>query len=119
MTASLAPDDLFCIRILDAFRRQAEGLKKASFKDLSAYELQTAAIQGLSPRHAECMATAWPRELSFDDLVDLRIAGVTEDFVAALRRAGHKDLSPYKALELRRSGVRTSDVRTTAYSERN
>jgi len=106
MTASLAPDDLLRIRILGAFRRQAEGLKKA-------------AIHGLSPRYAECMATAWPRELSFDDLVGLRIAGGTEDFVAALRRAGYKDLSPYKALELRRSGIRTSDVRTTAYGERH
>ena len=92
---------------------------KAGFKDLSAAQLQAAAINRMSPRYAKSVATTWPGELSFDDLVDVRITGVSENFVATLRRAEHKDLSPYKALDLPRRSVRTSYIRPTSYGEQN
>ena len=83
----------------------------AGYPNLSAKDLISMRIQGVSPKYVQDMTSAGYKNLSVRDLISMRIQGVDSKFVKSLADAGYTNLTAKELIRLRVSGVDADFIR--------
>lgn len=88
-----------------------QGLADAGYRDLTVEEIIELKNNGVSPQYlAEMNQAGWGR-LTARQLIDLRNNGLKADYLKGMKEAGFKDLTLADVTELRRHGVRPDVAR--------
>ena len=108
----LDDDDMVELRVKGVTADYVRALTAAGYGNESADEIGDAAVLGLTADAVRRYNVAGPRR-SLEELSELRMLGVTPEFIAATRRAGHPHLSAEELIELKMTG-RHKDQRRPA-----
>jgi hypothetical protein len=100
---NLDEDDLIELRVKGVTADYVRALDAAGYGHESADEIGDAAVLGLTADAVRRYNQVGPRR-SLEELTELRMMGVTPDFIIATRRAGHPPLSAEQLIELRLTG---------------
>ena len=100
---NLSEEDLIELRVKGVTPDFVRALNAAGYGHETADEIGDAAVLGLTPDAVRRYNQVGPRR-SLEELTELRLMGVTPDFIAAARRAGHPPLSADQLIELRLTG---------------
>ena len=99
----LDEDEMIELRVKGVTPDYVRALNAAGYGHESADEIGDAAVLGLSADAVRRYNGVGPRR-SLEELTELRMMGVTPEFIAATRRAGHPHLSADELIELRLTG---------------
>jgi beta-lactamase regulating signal transducer with metallopeptidase domain len=99
----LSEDDIIELRVKGVTADYIRALNAAGYGHETADEIGDAAVLGLSADAVRRYSQAGPRR-SLEELTELRVMGVTPEFIIATRRAGHPPLSADELIEMRFKG---------------
>jgi len=100
---SLDEDEMIELRVKGVTPEFVRALTAAGYGHESADEIGDAAVLGLTADAVRRYNGAGPRR-SLEELTELRMLGVTPEFIVATRRAGHPPLSAEQLIELKMTG---------------
>jgi hypothetical protein len=109
---SLADRELIVLRVKGVSPAYIRALGAAGYGQESPEAIGNAAMLGVSADTIREYARVAPRR-SLADLAELRMMGVTPDFIAAAQRAGRSPLTKQQLIELRLIGARAAARRTS------
>ena len=108
----LRDDDMIELRVKGVTADYVRALNAAGYGNETADEIGDAAVLGLTADAVRRYNGVGPRR-SLEELTELRMMGVTPEFIAAMRRAGHPPLSADELIELRLTGQQPGHRRRT------
>jgi hypothetical protein len=103
-TAPAAIHDLIPYKIFKVTPEYAAGLKDAGFGPLPMDKLLQLRIQNVTPEFAKSMRQRYP-DVTVDQLVQMKIFRIDDDFIASAKGHGFDSLSIDKLVRLRMSGL--------------
>jgi hypothetical protein len=108
----LSKDEIIELRVKGVTAAYVRALGAAGYGHESADEIGDAALLGLTADAVRRYNQVGPRR-SLEELSELRMMGVTPEFIIATRRAGHPTLSADELIELRLTGQHPGQRRRT------
>ena len=111
--ARLDPSEFSGMKAVGVTPEFARSWSRSGFRALSAEQLTEARAVGLNGDYVRSMIGEGIRG-SFDDYVQLRVIGVSPNYVQSLRRSGVDIRDPDKLVEMRAVGITGHDLKAAA-----
>jgi beta-lactamase regulating signal transducer with metallopeptidase domain len=102
--------DLVGMKIHGVTPEFVRALEQAGYRNLRTDQIETAAIHGVRPDFLRRVQASGFRP-TFNEAVEMRIHGVSPQFVADIRRAGYGNLSVREIIQMRIHGVDVDDLK--------
>jgi hypothetical protein len=105
--AGLAPgklQDLISYKIFKVTPEFVAGMKAAGFSDIPPSKLVELRVHGITPETARATKQQFP-DVTLDQLVQLRVFHIDENFIASAKQHGFNSLTIDKLVKLRISGL--------------
>src|SRR5262249_54629067 len=105
--AGLSPsklEDLISYKIFKVTPEFVAGMKAAGFTDIPPSKLVELRVQGITPEMAKATKQQFP-DVTLNQLVQLRIFHIDENFIASAKQHGFNNLTIEKLVRLRMSGL--------------
>lgn len=101
-------DLLFCF-MNNMDKTYLETLNKAGYKDLKGNKLRELAIFKVTPQNLETFVPLLEKESGsqpkIQDIIDLKIHGIDEDFIQSMKNGGFQNLNAQKLIEAKIHGI--------------
>ena len=81
------------------------GLQAAGLKDLTVEEIVALKIHGVTPEYIRGLSAAGLSNLRVQDYLAASVQGITPEFVQKIRSHGFKDLTLHQLISLKMAGI--------------
>lgn len=95
---------LIAARIFNITPEFVDQMKAAGFASIPSQKLLSLRVQGVTPEFAKSVKAQFPGA-TVDDLIQMRVFGIDDKFIASAKQHGFTDLTIHKLVQIRISGI--------------